>query len=59
MDDRRIDSITTLLSYKPFKVHDSAGFFKIYFIDYAITVVPFPPSLHSILPTPPSHIPHP
>ena len=26
------------------------------FIDYAITVVPFPPSLHSILPTP--SLPH-
>ena len=33
-------------------------FFKIYFIDCAITVVPFPP-LHSIpsYPPPPSHIP--
>ena len=27
-------------------------FFLNIFIDYAITVVPFPPRLHSILPTP-------
>ena len=30
----------------------TTNFFKNIFIDYAITVVPFPPPLHSILPTP-------
>ena len=37
--------------------YDIAFFLNI-FIDYAITVVPFPP-LHSILHTPPSHLPTP
>ena len=35
---------------------ETGFFFKNIFIDYAITVIPFPPPLHSILPT--SSLPH-